>query len=434
MITENVHLAQELLTFIDESPTAYQATAGLIQRLSARGYLPYTGRETLQPGDRRFMAVNGSALYAFHIGSDPLRQGFRIVGTHTDSPALKVKSNCMLKTEGCIKLNTEVYGGPILNTWFDRPLSLAGRVVLKGENPLRPETRLLDFRRPILILPNLAIHMNRTVNEGSKIEAQKMLLPVLALAPDDSPAPADYLDGLIAEVLDIDPAAIADYDLFLYDCNPGGFVGWNNELICSPRLDDLGLVFASVQALIECGPHDGINLAACFDNEEVGSQSRQGAHASVLRDLLEQVVSSLGGSRADLLNNFSASFLISADQAHAVHPNYSEFADATNRPRINGGPVIKSSAARAYVSDAESAAVFQALCRKAGTPWQNFANRSDLRGGSTIGPVTSGLMPVRAIDVGNPIWGMHSIRETGGVQDHASMLAVLREFYSLGPS
>lgn len=431
METRVQNLALDLLAFIDESPTAWQAVASIRDRLNVQGYQPYNSREELRPGDRRYLTVNGSALYAFDVGTDPLGQGFRMIGAHTDSPALKIKPNGIIRQEGCVKLNTEVYGSPLLGTWFDRPLSLAGRVVLKTSDPLNPETRLVDFRRPILILPSLAIHLNKTANEGVKIEPQKMLLPVLALAGSDKPAAPDTFTTLVGEALDLDPESIADYDLLAYESTPGSLIGWNNELISASRLDNLGMVFAAAEALLDCGPHAGINLIACFDNEEVGSRSPQGADSSYLRDLLEQILYSLGGTRGDFLGCFTLSFMISADQAHAVHPNFSDFADATNRPQINQGPVIKSSASRSYTSDADSSAVFQALCHKAGVPWQTFVNRSDLRGGSTIGPIFTEHLPIRSVDVGNPIWAMHSIRETGGVQDHASMLAVFREFFSL---
>ena len=242
METQNQNLALELLSFIDESPTAWQAVAALCDRLTAQGYLPYDGREELRPGDRRYMTVNGSALFAFDIGTEPLEQGFRMIGAHTDSPALKIKPNSIIRQEGCIKLSTEVYGGPILSSWFDRPLSLAGRVVLKTSDPLHPEIRLVDFRRPILILPSLAIHMNKTANDGLKIEPHKMLLPVLALADSGNPAPEDTFTTLVGEALDLDPALIADYDLLAYESTPGGLIGWNNELICTPRLDNLGMV------------------------------------------------------------------------------------------------------------------------------------------------------------------------------------------------
>ena len=262
----------------------------------------------------------------------------------------------------------------------------------------------------------------------SKIEPQKMLLPVLGLA---GPDPENLLEKVLADILAVDHQSIVDYDLFLYENTPSTILGLQDELILAPRLDNLGLAYAAVSSLASARPQAGICLAACFDHEEVGSQTRQGAHAMYLRDLLEKIVLSLGGSRQDFLGSLDRSFLISADQAHAVHPNFSEYADATNKPRINGGPVIKRAANRSYTSDADTIAVFKALCRQAEVPCQTFVNRSDLRGGSTIGPIFSQNLPVRAVDVGNPIWAMHSIRETGGVDDHAAMLAVLTSFFNL---
>ncbi|MDW7656127.1 MAG: M18 family aminopeptidase [Bacillota bacterium] len=428
MIQQNKRaLAESLLSFIDRSPTAWQAAANLQAHLIENGFSRYDHGTELKPGDRRFVVNGGTAVFAFVIGDKPLQHGFRMVGAHNDAPALVVKPNSVMVGEGCIRLNTEVYGGPILNTWFDRPLSLAGRVVLSGEDPLNPETRLVNLQKPLVVIPNAAIHMNRTVNEGSKIEPQKMLLPVLGLA---GPDPDNLLEKILADALAVDRQSIVDYDLFLYENTPGTILGLQDELILAPRLDNLGLSYAAVVSLAASVPQVGISLAACFDHEEVGSHTRQGAHSMYLRDLLEQIVLSLGGSRLDFLGSLDRSFLISADQAHAVHPNFSEYADATNKPRINGGPVIKRAANRSYTSDADTIAVFKALCRQADVPCQTFVNRSDLRGGSTIGPIFSQNLPVRAVDVGNPIWAMHSIRETGGVDDHAAMLAVLTSFFT----
>jgi aspartyl aminopeptidase len=428
MLQNKLALAESLLTFIDRSPTAWQASANLQAHLQENGFSLYDPGAALKPGDRRFIVSGASAMFAFVIGEEPLRHGFRMVGAHNDAPALVVKPNSVMVGEGCIRINTEVYGGPILNTWFDRPLSLAGRVVLSGENPLEPETRLVNLEKPLLVIPNAAIHMNRTVNDGSKIEPQKMLLPVLGLA---GPDPENLLEKILADALAVDHQSIVDYDLFLYENTPSTILGLQDELILAPRLDNLGLAYAAVAALAAARPQAGICLAACFDHEEVGSQTRQGAHSMYLRDLLEKIVLSLGGSRLDFLGSLDRSFLISADQAHAVHPNFSEYADATNKPRINGGPVIKRAANRSYTSDADTIAVFKALCRSCDVPCQMFVNRSDLRGGSTIGPIFSQNLPVRAVDVGNPIWAMHSIRETGGVDDHAAMLAVLTSFFNL---
>jgi aspartyl aminopeptidase len=421
----------DLLEFLQESPTSCQAVASLCRRLEAGGYTRFDDQSPLSGGDRRYCLVGQSALFAFQIGDDPLRQGFRLVGAHLDVPGLKIKPNSLIAGEGCLKLSTEVYGGPILNTWFDRPLTLAGRVILHGDSPLRPETRLIDLDRPRLIIPNLAIHMNRSVNDGVKIEAQKALLPILGLTSPGQAGATDLLVRLLAEALAVEPTAIADFDLFLVPCTRSERIGLDDELIAAFGLDDRALALAAVNALLAGGPHAGINMLALFDHEEVGSQSSQGAASIILRDLLEQIMLSLGGSRSDFLASLPRSFLISADQAHAVHPNYGEYADATSRPRINGGPVIKSAANRSYTSDADSSAVFQSLCRAAGVPWQTFTNRSDLRGGSTIGPTLTGHLPIRAVDVGNPIWAMHSICETGGVFDHCAMQAVLSRFFSL---
>ncbi len=418
--------AEELLAFIRLSPTAWQAAQQLAGLLSQAGFRPYDSQMPMQSGDR-CLVCHGSALFAFSVGQNPLDGGFRLVGAHNDSPGLLVKPNSVVLSEGCLKLSTEVYGGPLLHTWFDRPLALAGRVVLAGSRPLEPETRLVRLERPLLIIPNVAIHMNRTANDGTKVEPQKMLLPVIGLADN---RPDKLLERLLAEALDVAPEAILDYDLFLHDTAPGTFLGLGDELIAAPRLDNLGLAYAAASALAGSDTKSGVSIVACFDHEEIGSQTRQGAQSLFLRDLLEKIVLSLGGSRRDFLGMLERSFLVSADQAHAVHPNFSEFADATSRPRINGGPVIKRAANRSYTSDAATAAAFQALCSQAGVPCQTFVNRSDLRGGSTVGPVLTEHLPIPSVDVGNPIWAMHSICETGGVADQAAMLAVLRTFFS----
>ena len=405
--------AEELLAFIRLSPTAWQAAQQLAGLLSQAGFRPYDSQMPLQSGDR-CLVCHGSALFAFSVGQNPLDGGFRLVGAHNDSPGLLVKPNSVVLSEGCLKLSTEVYGGPLLPPWFAR-------------RPLEPETRLVRLERPLLIIPNVAIHMNRTANDGTKVEPQKMLLPVIGLADN---RPDKLLERLLAEALDVAPEAILDYDLFLHDTAPGTFLGLGDELIAAPRLDNLGLAYAAASALAGSDTKSGVSIVACFDHEEIGSQTRQGAQSLFLRDLLEKIVLSLGGSRRDFLGMLERSFLVSADQAHAVHPNFSEFADATSRPRINGGPVIKRAANRSYTSDAATAAAFQALCSQAGVPCQTFVNRSDLRGGSTVGPVSTEHLPIPSVDVGNPIWAMHSICETGGVADQAAMLAVLRTFFS----
>ncbi len=420
--------ARELLAFLDRSPTAYQATANCQAYLEEQGFIPYEPGTALQPGDRCFKTIGLSGIFAFKIGQKPLQAGLRIVGTHNDAPALSLKPNSTLTSEGCLKLSTEIYGGPILHTWFDRPLSLAGRVVLAGSSLLQPQSRLVDLQEPLAVIPSAAIHMNRTVNESNKIEPQKMLLPLVGTAGSSS---RFFIEELLAEKLAVAPEAILDYDLFFYDNTPGTLFGPGQDLLLAPHLDNLGMSYAAVTALAAADVQAGISLVACFDHEEVGSRTRQGALSTALANLLESLTVDLGGSRMDMQQSLARSFLISADQAHAVHPNFPEFADATNRPRLNGGPVIKRSASRSYTSDGETAAVFMALCEESSVPCQSFVNRSDMRGGSTIGPLFVQNLPIRAVDVGNPILGMHSIRETGGSFDHAAMTKVMTTFFSL---
>ncbi|MDD2213200.1 MAG: M18 family aminopeptidase [Oscillospiraceae bacterium] len=420
--------ARDLLAFIPQAPTAYQAVRVLSERLREAGFTPYNpgSLAPLEPGDQGFIQFNGSALLAFSIGQSPL-ETFRLVGAHTDSPGLKIKPNPIVYGASSARLATEVYGGPLLNTWFDRPLSLAGRAALRSQDPLRPRLAEVDFKRPILILPSLAIHLNRQANDGVKIERQKVLNPILTLSDNSgadggSSLQPDLLTEALAELLGTDTAEILDYDLFAYDCTPPEIIGLHQEFINAPRLDNLGLCLSAVQALIKIscfdGPlHRGIAVVMLTDNEEVGSRSKQGAASAILRDSLELLQLACGGDRQSFLRSLPQSFMISADQAHGVHPNYPEVADANCRPLLNQGPVIKSAANQSYTSDADSSAVILDLCQRNHIPCQRFVNRSDLPGGSTIGPVSSTFLPLRSVDVGNPLWAMHSIRETAGCLD-----------------
>ncbi len=411
--------ASRLMDFIAASPTAYQACSEICERLEAADFRQYTLSELkdLKAGDRGYYVKNGSALIAFVVGREPLAHGFHILGAHSDSPSLRIKPNCISKKEGILRLTTEVYGGPILNTFFDRPLSLAGRVVLKSDNLFEPKVRLVDLEEPLLILPNLCIHMNREVNNGVKIERHKVLLPFVGLT--DEEADERWLHERLAEKLAVEAADILDFDLYVYECQKPCFVGADDSFISSGRLDNLAMAYAAVNGLIEAadavGP--GVQIALVTDHEEVGSNSKQGAASAFVRDFLEALYLGLGANRQQFLDLHDRSFMISADLAHAVHPNYDHFADPDHRPQINGGPVIKIAASQAYATDAVSSAIFRSLCEAAEVPCQFFVNRSDLRGGSTIGPITSTLIPVSTVDVGTAIWGMHSLRETGGTLD-----------------
>ncbi|HSH36670.1 M18 family aminopeptidase, partial [Schnuerera sp.] len=319
---------------------------------------------------------------------------------------------------------------PILNTWFDRPLSMAGRVSIKTKNPLKPKELLIDMEKPIMTIPNLAIHMNRKVNEGVKINPQIDTLPLLSTI-NDKFEKESFILGLIAEKLNIKLEDILDFELFLYGVEKGSLIGLNEEFISIGRLDDLAMVHAGLYGLIDSKVSNATKVLVCFDNEEVGSTTKQGAASPMLRTVLERIAISMGKDKEDYYRALSNSFLISADMAHALHPNYTEKQDLTNRPVINGGPTIKISANQSYTTDSSSSAVYEGICKSVNVPVQMFVNRSDERGGSTIGPISSTQLDIPSVDIGNPILGMHSIRELGGVFDHYYVYKSFQEFYSI---
>ena len=420
--------ALDLIEFLHSGKTAFQAVDVMAAELKEAGFRELKGDDSweLEEGDKVFYIKNGTAIFAADLGKGSFKEGFRLIGSHTDSPSFRIKPNPEMRAEGFLKLNTEVYGGPILNTWFDRPLSCAGRVAIRSEDPMAPALKNIDFEKAILYIPNPAIHMNREVNKGVELNRQTQVLPILTLEGDGNEA--TFLN-LIAEKAEARPEDILDYELYLYETQKGELVGLKEEFISSQRMDNLAIAHASVRALTET-EGKGIRIAAVYDNEEVGSSTKQGAGSPVLANFMERLVYSLGGSRNEFLESLEKSFLISADLAHAVHPNFAEFADPTNRPAMNQGPVIKIAANQSYTSDAQSAAVFKGICQTAGVPCQTFVNRSDKSGGSTIGPISSGNLPIRSVDIGSPVLGMHSIRELGGVEDHWFVYRAFKEYYA----
>lgn len=426
--------ALELLDFINHSPSAFHAAFQVKSMLDKAGFkeLKEEERWSLENGNGYYIVRNNSAVIAFRTGTlAPQDAGFKLIGAHTDSPTFRIKPNAEIVSENCyLKLNTEVYGGPILNTWLDRPLGIAGRVVLKGKDALRPEIRLINIEKPLVVIPNLAIHMNREVNKGVELNRQKDMLPLLAMV-NDTLEKGNYLMKLVARELDTDIENIMDFDLFLYEFEKGCLVGANDEFISSTRLDDLAMVQAGVKALINSRPAEGTQVMVCTDNEEVGSSTKQGADSQMLSNTLERITACFGGDRQDFFRALSKSFIISADMAHAVHPNYGEKHDPTNRPVLNRGPVIKIAASQSYTSDSDTISVYEQVCSKAQVPVQKFVNRSDMRGGSTIGPISSTHLDIRSVDIGNPILAMHSIRELGGVMDHYYVIKSFEEFYNL---
>lgn len=403
--------------------------------LDAKGYqcLEGSARWTLEAGGKYYTVRNSSALIAFEMPeSKNPTGGFKIISAHSDSPGFRIKPHSEMVCENrVVKLNTEVYGGPILYTWFDRPLSIAGRVILRTDNPLYPETRLLRIERPLLTIPHLAIHFNRAVNDGNPLSRQKDMLPVIALINDKLEADNMMLK-LIASELAVDESRILDFDMSLYDTTKACLVGLNNEFITSGRIDDLSMVHAAVEALLASHPQtDMVKVVAVFDNEETGSGTKQGAASPILRFVTRRITDAMGGTGEDWMRAIDKSFMVSADNAHALHPNYVEKQDPTNHPMIGGGPVIKINANCKYMTDADSAAVFRTVCERAGVPYQYFVNHSDVAGGSTLGNILTSQLPLRGVDMGAAIWAMHSVRETAGVSDHDYITRAFAAFYDI---
>ncbi len=427
-------MIQKLISFLTNSPVNFLAVAEIKRQLDAVGYKEI---DTTQPmpnvkvGDKLYAIKNGSSIYAFHVGKKMLADvGFHVIAAHSDSPTFRIKPHAeMVGSDGSIKLNVETYGGAILSTWFDRPLSLAGRVILRGNDALHPESRLLHVQRPLLIIPNLAIHFNRQVNDGVKLSKQKDMLPVMGYVQNELEK-KNVLQNLIASELSVAKEDILDFDLYLYDTTPACTLGLHQEFISAGRLDDLSMVHAGLEALLSI---DDIpkttKVLAIFDNEETGSQTKQGAGSPFFAHLLQRIVLSQGGTQDDFYRAVEQAFMVSADNAHAFHPNYAEKYDPTNHPCMGGGPVIKLNAAQKYLSDAASAAVFAELCRLADVPCQTFVNHSDVAGGSTLGNILSASLPIKGVDMGNPIWGMHSARETGSIIDHEYCIRAFSEFF-----
>lgn len=431
-------MINRLLSFLDASPVNFLAVKNIADMLEAGGFRrlnPALPIGTVNAGDRFFVTKNDSSIFAFRIGAKPLADvGFHMICAHADSPTFRIKPNAeMLCEGGLVKLNTEVYGGPIMSTWFDRPLTLAGRVIVRSQDVMQPQTMLLHIKRPLLQISNLAIHFNRQVNDGVKLSKQKDVLPLLGQINSQLEA-GNLLMNVIVEELNkqrpIQQEDILDFDLYLADTTPACTFGAHNEFISAGRLDDLSMCFAGLEAMLAAHDTDTTQVLAIFDNEETGSQTKQGAGSPFLSYMLKRIALAQSQTEEAYYQAVERAFMISADNAHAWHPNYAEKYDPTNHPMLGGGPVIKFNAAQKYASDAASAAVFAGLCAKAGVPCQRFVNHSDVAGGSTLGNILASSIPLRGVDMGNAILAMHSCRETGSVRDHEYCVKVFTEFFA----
>ncbi|MDE7245963.1 MAG: M18 family aminopeptidase [Oscillospiraceae bacterium] len=417
-------LTEEMLAFIQKNPTAFHTAASITEALEAQGFteLPESAPWTLEPGRAYCVRRNSSSVIAFRLGTDLRDYSFQIAAAHTDSPLFRLKERAELETAEYTRLNTEGYGGMICSTWLDRPLSAAGRVLLSQEDG-SIKTALVNLDRDLLLIPSVAIHMNRAVNDGFAFNKQVDLLPLFAGKAHGT------LKKLIAEELGVSEERIMGSDLYLYNRDRPAVWGCNSEFVSSPRLDDQQCVFSLLKGFLAGGHPQTVSVLACFDNEEVGSGTKQGAASTFLEDVLRRINLALGRSGEDYLRALASSFMVSADNAHAVHPNHPEHTDPNNCTCMNEGVVVKSHAGQKYTSDGLSIAMLRTVAARAEVPLQYFSNRSDKRGGSTLGNIAMTHVSVKCVDVGLPQLAMHSCYETAGVRDTWYMVKLMEEFF-----
>ncbi len=426
----------EFIEFINRSVSNFTAVDTIATMLRAEGFTELKESHApwgVVPGSRHYVIKNDSAIFAFIAGKNS-KSPFHIIAAHSDSPGFRLKPNAEMEVGACsggddlmVKLNTEVYGGAIWNSWMDRPLGLSGRVITASEsNPLELQSHIVRLDQPRLVIPRLAIHFNREVNKGVAMSAQKDMLPVLGYV-SKTLGGKDAVKRLLAAHIGCNPDQIIDFDITLYDIQGAEVVGADSSWVNCGRLDDLAMAWCAIEALLQAGDCDTTTVAAIFDNEETGSGTRQGAHSPVLRNMLRRI--SAENSDEEFLAQLARSFFISADCAHAAHPNYVEKMDPVNRPRLGGGPVIKVNANCKYMTDARSAAYFKQLCNLEGVPYQEFVNHSDSPGGSTLGNILTSTLDIDGVDMGIGLWAMHSARETASLTDVESTTRVFRRFY-----
>lgn len=430
MTNSQIHAtARDLFDFIDSSPSPWHAVETVTQRLLAHDYvaLDEATRWSLIAGGCYFV-VRGASVIAFQVGlQDVAKTGLRIIGAHTDSPGLRLKTQPAHSTDGVVRLGVEVYGGPILATFTDRDLSLAGYVNLRTETGYT--TQRLKFDGNIVRLPNLAIHLNRDVNEhGLKLHKQNELPLIFAMA-EPGVNPREQFLSYVALALNVEKNSILNYEFNVFDTQKGNFWGANNEFIADSQLDNLASCHAALTALLSASATNSTNFCALFDHEEVGSESHAGASGSFAQDVIQRLFNTLNLDTEDCHRALAQSFFISADMAHAYHPNFPNVYEPQHKVMVNAGPVIKTNANQRYSTNAETAARFMLLCESVNVPYQNYIHRTDLGCGSTIGPILASRLGIASVDVGCPMWSMHSLRESAGVLDHSYMIAVMRAAY-----
>ena len=423
---------ERLFQFIENSTSQFHTIKMVKEQLLQEGFEVLSMAESweLKKGGRYVVVHHDSTLFAFTIGSDfDAKDGFRLAAAHGDFPGFRLKPNPEMESGGYLQLNTETYGGAILSTWLDRPLSVAGRVVLKSDKVFCPDVRLVDLKKPVLIIPNLAIHFNREMNKGVELRKQVEMIPIYGVA--EEPMTEKAFTTFLAKELGVSAEDILDYELLIYNVDKACHVGIQDEFISAPRLDNLSSTQALVEGIIAGERQDGLNMMIVFDHEEVGSRTKQGAASTLLSTLMEKIYQSLGMTRMDFINAMEQSMMLSVDVSHAYNPNYSAKYDVTNRNVINHGFAIKEASAQSYATDSEAIGIVQQICEKEGIAYQKFSNHSDATGGGTLGAISSAMLPIRTVDIGTPILAMHSSRETMGVKDYKSLVSFVEAYFRL---
>ena len=440
MTNSEVHiLINNLKKMIEQSVSPFHTIDTVKRILSENDFKELQIGEDfkLESMGKYYIDIYDSSMIAFTVGKN-IKGGIRLTSSHTDFPCFKIKPNAVIFAEnnsgsGYVKINTEVYGGPILNTWLDRPLSAAGRLVIKGTdtgNPFDNKTILIDAKKPVLIIPNLAIHMNREVNKGVELNRQKDMLPITACNIKKTKDVIELLFSDKLKELGIKSEDVLDYELYVYNLDEGSIVGIDESMYSSPRLDNLTSVFAQTNALINADRDNGLNIAMYFDNEEIGSRTKQGAASDISLLIMEKIYEGLGMTRNEMINDLLDGMMLSIDVAHAIHPNSPEKSDPTNHVMLNKGMVIKISASQSYSNDALGIAAISRICSENNIEYQKFVNKSDMPGGQTLGAVSSTVLPVRTIDIGIPLLSMHSSRELMGIKDEKNLEKFLTVYYS----
>lgn len=422
---------EKLFGLLEKATSQYHTVEGTKEQLAEQGFLELRLKDNwnLIRGGKYMVDHHGSTIFAFVIGRDfKAEDGFRIAASHGDFPGFRIKPNAEMEVNGYLQLNTETYGGAILSSWLDRPLSVAGRVVLKTDDVFHPDVRLLDLKKPVLMIPNLAIHFNREMNKGVELRKQVEMLPIYGTT--GTMTKGAFLD-YIAEALGVEAEDILDYDLTIYNTDTPDYVGLEDEFVSAPRLDNLTSTQALIDGITEGTRKQGLNMMIVYDHEEIGSRSKQGACSTLLVSILEKIYASLGMTNIDFTNALEESLFMSVDVSHAFHPNYASKYDITNRHVLNEGFAIKAASNQSYATDTEAIGIVQQICEQEGIAYKKFLKHSDSAGGGTLGAISSAMIPIRTVDIGVPLWAMHSSRETMGVKDYESLVDFMTAYYRL---